>query len=746
MQTSQPRTPQLSIDVLNSKYLDVRAQTKTLTTPLSAEDQVVQSMPDASPTKWHLAHTTWFFETFILKPHLRDYRIFQDSYNYLFNSYYERVGPRHARPMRGLLTRPSLDDVHAYRDHVDDAMTEFLSSHHLTPGLMQLIELGCHHEQQHQELLLTDIKHLLSCNPMFPTYATPRPREADRTRDLVWIGYEGGLMEVGTNGPAFHFDCEGPRHKVWLEPFRFASRLVTNGEFIDFIEDGGYERPELWLSEGWAAVQTKDWRAPLYWVADEDHGWRIFTLLGLRPIYLDVPVCHISYYEADAFARWSGKRLPTEAEWEAVAVTQSCTDGHFVGSEAFHPLPAQSDGIAQIYGDVWEWTVSAFGPYPGFKPVESAVGEYNGKFMSGQMVLRGGSCVTPDGHLRTTYRNFFHPTDRWQFSGLRLADDLERPAAVSVSFEEDDTLSAAFLRDVLCGLGSIPKSIPPKWFYDADGSSLFTEICGLEAYYQTRTEMGILKRNAKAIAAAIGPEAMLIEYGAGVLDKVRPLLHELSDPVALTAVDISAEQLTSASDRLREKFPNIEVLKVVADFAGPHVLPEPARIPKTRVVFFPGSTIGNFEPDDAIALLRKMHRTVGARGGLLIGIDLKKSPEVLVAAYDDPEGVTAAFNKNLLRRMQNELGADLRAELFRHVVRYDTQRGRIEMHLESLVDQTIKVGGEIFTFRPGESIHTENSYKYIVDEFVGFVAEAGFSVEAYWQDDNGLFAEIFFRA
>ncbi len=699
-------------------------------------------MPDTSPTKWHLAHTTWFFETFILVPNAAGYTVFDPAFNYLFNSYYEQVGPRHARPMRGLLTRPTLDEVHDYRTHVDQAMRRYLETSPDT-DILRLIDLGLHHEQQHQELMLTDIKHVLSCNPTSPAYQPPRPREARVEPDLTWIEHPGGLLSIGADDGAFSFDCEGPRHRVWLEPFRLASRPVTNGEFMAFMEDGGYRRPEFWLSDGWAACQSHGWDAPLYWRHDPDLGWRIFTLLGLRPIYPDAPVCHVSYFEADAFARWAGKRLPSEAEWEAVAATQP-VEGHFVGTGAYHPLPAQADGLTQMFGDVWEWTQSAYASYPGFKPAEGAVGEYNGKFMSGQMVLRGGSCATPEDHIRTTYRNFFYPPDRWQFSGIRLAEDATRPKDAKPRAEIDT--DNGFLSDVLVGLGSSPKTLSPKYFYDEHGSALFTDICTLDAYYQTRTETGILAQHADEIAGAIGPCTMLIEYGCGSLDKVRILLDALESPTALAAVDISAEQLARAAADVSAAYPDVEVFPIEADFTKPVDLPDSKLRPRSRTAFFPGSTIGNFEPDAACAFMAAVAETVGPGGLLLIGVDLKKDVKRLLAAYDDPEGVTAAFNLNLLQRMNRELGTNFDPSLFSHVARYDDTHGRIEMHLQSRIDQIIEIDGNPVHFAPGETIHTENSYKYTVDEFSALAAKAGFVTDTHWTDDENLFAVILLRA
>ncbi|HUC69522.1 MAG TPA: ergothioneine biosynthesis protein EgtB [Stellaceae bacterium] len=410
---------------LAHRYIAVRDATEALAGPLSAEDQTVQSMPDVSPTKWHRAHTTWFFENFLLLPHLPGYRPFHPAYGYLFNSYYEAVGPRHPRPDRGLLSRPGIAEIASYRAHVDRAMGELLAALDRSEGaIAALVELGLHHEQQHQELLLMDIKHVLSLNPLQPAYhaaLAPAPRDAP---PLSWCEVAGGLRQIGHSGAGFAFDNETPRHKVWLEPFRLASRLVSCGEYAEFIATGGYRRPEFWLSEGWAAVQQQGWTAPLYWQLEEG-GWTVFTLAGRRAVHPAEPVVHVSFYEADAFARWAGKRLPTEAEWEVAAVEAAIAlDGNLCRPGAMlHPEPAAGGALAQMVGDVWEWTASPYTAYPGFRAVAGAVGEYNGKFMSNQMVLRGGAAVTPADHIRATYRNFFPPSARWAFSGLRLAED-----------------------------------------------------------------------------------------------------------------------------------------------------------------------------------------------------------------------------------------------------------------------------------------------------------------------------------
>jgi ergothioneine biosynthesis protein EgtB len=403
------------------RFLDVRRWTEELARPLSPEDQTVQSMPDASPTKWHLAHTTWFFETFVLKPHRAGYRAFDPAYEYLFNSYYEAVGPRHPRPQRGLVTRPGVDQVMAYRQHVSQAMAELLDSGQHA-NVADLVELGLNHEQQHQELILMDLKHLLSLSPLFPAYVPEKPVPDASAAPLRWLDFEGGLVEMGHAGDGFAFDNEGPRHRTWVDPFALATRLVTCGEYAAFIDDGGYRRPEFWLSAGWDCVKQRDWQAPAYWHRDGD-GWSVFTLSGLHAMRPDEPVCHVSLYEAAAYAKWAGKRLPREAEWE-LAAADVTLDGNLMDDGHYHPIAAREDGLAQMIGDVWEWTASPYVAYPGYREPPGAIGEYNGKFMANQMVLRGGCAATPRGHVRTTYRNFFPPDARWMFGGIRLAEDL----------------------------------------------------------------------------------------------------------------------------------------------------------------------------------------------------------------------------------------------------------------------------------------------------------------------------------
>jgi ergothioneine biosynthesis protein EgtB len=404
--------------------------TRSLAAPTSAEDQMVQSCPEASPMKWHQAHTTWFFETFVLRPFLPDYRCFREHFRWLFNSYYNSLGGAPEKHLRASFSRPSLDEVIAFRMHVDEAMEE-LFANDIEEEAARRIMLGLNHEQQHQELMLTDIKHAFFSNPLRLAYnATPLALTEDiSTSGFTWHRFNGGVTEIGysldsTNCLDFCFDNETPRHKVYLKAFGIANRSVTCREYLEFMSDGGYARPEFWLSDGWETAKKEGWRSPLYWEPDatDSNGWSVFTLRGWRLIsaLLDTPVCHVSFFEADAFARWKGCRLPTEAEWE-LAANGSSIRGNLLDSGRLHPAIASGDGL-RLFGHCWEWTASPYTGYPGYKSLPGALGEYNGKFMSGQMILRGGSCVTPASHLRATYRNFFQPATRWQFTGIRLAD------------------------------------------------------------------------------------------------------------------------------------------------------------------------------------------------------------------------------------------------------------------------------------------------------------------------------------
>ncbi|CAN7162082.1 ergothioneine biosynthesis protein EgtB [Phenylobacterium sp. LjRoot225] len=730
----QAAPPALSADLtadLAARYGAVRHASEALTRSLTAEDQLAQSMPDASPTKWHLAHVSWFFETFLLIPRLAGYRPFDPRFGYLFNSYYEALGARQPRPARGLLTRPSLDDVLAYRAHVDAGMARLMET--LDPELAALVELGLAHEQQHQELILMDILHLFASSPLKPAYAPPRGApDPALPAPLCFVDIAGGLVEIGHDGADFAFDNETPRHKVWLEPYRLADRLVTNAEWRAFMADGGYRRPELWLSDGWARVQAEGWRAPLYWEEGED-GWRVMTLHGLRSIEPAAPVGHVSFYEAQAYAAWAGARLPTEAEWEHAAAAVEL-EGRFLGRARIDAAAApKGEGLRQMFGDLWEWTASAYSPYPGFRPAVGAVGEYNGKFMAGQFVLRGAACVTPAGHVRASYRNFFYPHQRWMFSGVRLAMD------------GAGQMAGGFRDDVLEGLSRPQKSISPKYFYDAEGSRLFEAICELAEYYPTRTEIGLLRGAAAEIASAITPGAALVEFGSGASVKTRILLDAAPQLAAYVPVDISPDALAEAARAIGRDYPKLIVAPLAEDFTTALRLPaEIAGRPVTG--FFPGSTLGNFAPDEARDFLVRARRLLGEGAQFLIGIDLVKSEGELVAAYDDALGVTAAFNKNLLARINRELGGDFDLEGFAHRALWNAGESRIEMHLESLREQQVEVAGRSFRFQAGETLHTENSHKFTVEGVARLAEAAGWRLERRWTSVHPAFAVVLLQA
>jgi dimethylhistidine N-methyltransferase len=703
-----------SAATLKERYSAVRAASLERARPLSPEDQQVQSMPDTSPTKWHLAHVTWFFETFLLIPHLPGYRVFDPAFGYLFNSYYEAVGPRHPRPARGLVTRPDLARVIDYRRHVDAEMARLLEAP--SEAVAQLAVLGLAHEEQHQELMLMDALHLFAQSPLAPAYgagfAPSRANGATR-----WIDCAGGVVEIGAASDGFAFDNETPRHQALLRPFRIASRLVTNAEWLAFIEAGGYERPDLWLSDGWARVRDEGWRAPLYWRRADD-GWMEMGLEGLRPLDLAAPVLHVSYYEADAYATWAGKRLPTEAEWE-------------------HAAALHDDELEQLYDAAWQWTASAYLGYPGFAPAAGAVGEYNGKFMMGQMTLRGGACVTPPGHARATYRNFFYPPQRWMFSGVRLAEDAEAARATA---SDDD---AAFRAEVIEGLSRWPKSIAPKWFYDAEGSALFEAICELPEYYPTRVETELLTRIAPKIAEHIAPGAALVEYGSGASVKTRLLFDAAPQISAYAPIDISVSALAAAAESLRRIYPALVVEPIAADFTRPGPLPD-SMAGRPRVGFFPGSTIGNFDPAAAVRLLTQARAQLGEGALFMLGADLVKETAIMTAAYDDAAGVTAAFNKNLLARINRELSADFDLAAFDHRAIWNAVESRIEMHLVSRARQTVTLAGRQFEFAPGESLHTENSYKFTVEDVTGMARRAGWRLIERWISPPPAFAVFLF--
>jgi dimethylhistidine N-methyltransferase len=698
-------------DELLERYRQLRSRSEALVAPLTDEDMVVQSMPDASPAKWHLAHTTWFFETFLLSENLPGYQQFDPAYGYLFNSYYETLGPRQPRPQRGLLTRPSVKEVIAYRHYVDEHMRALLESSAST-ALKDLILLGFAHEEQHQELLLMDILHLFGKSPLKPAYNAVWPADASGPAGK-FKRVEGGLVEIGDADSEFFFDNERPRHTTWIQSFDISDRLITNGEWLSFMADGGYRRADLWLSDGWTLIRSEGWEAPLYWESagdtDDGTGWNQMTLRGLEPVRADAPVTHISYYEAAAFAQWADARLPTEAEWETAAL---------------------AGALEQIDDVAWQWTQSAYYGYPGFRPVASAVGEYNGKFMIGQMVLRGGASVTPSDHSRLTYRNFYRPEQRWMFSGLRLARDV-RELNPGNSYDVADKAKADFARDVIAGLSQKEKRLSPKYFYDAAGSDLFEEICLLEEYYPTRTETALLRNIAAGIAADIPDGAALVEFGSGASDKTRLILDAAPQVAAYVPIDISEDALEKAAARLKQYYPALQIAPLADDFTSAMQLPAEVQ-EHAKVGFFPGSTIGNFTPVQAVQFLRSVRRLLGTNAGLIIGADLVKDPATLVAAYDDAQGVTARFNKNLLVRINRELGGDFDLDAFDHLAVWNAELQRMEMHLVSCADQIVNAAGETFAFKEGERLHTENSHKFTPASFAALAARAGWSVKHQW--------------
>jgi dimethylhistidine N-methyltransferase len=735
MQLTNTLVRESTADRLGELYRSVRLSSRLLSSELSDADATAQSMPEASPAKWHLAHTSWFFEQLVLRAHLPAYRLFDERFGVLFNSYYESLGERHPRAQRGLLTRPTLDTVYAYREHVDAAM-ERLLARGASAEALSLLELGCHHEQQHQELLLTDILHLFAHNPLYPSFKAPEPLPVDtRPRERgEYRQFDGGVIEIGHAGSGFAFDCEGPRHRQILEPYRLASDLVTNGEWLQFMRAGGYRDALLWLSEGWDAVRAGRWSAPLYWEHREDGYWSM-TLRGAQPLDLEAPVTHVSYFEADAYARWAGRRLPTEAEWEH-ASESVVPEGNFADSGRLRPMPAPvTAGLRQMFGDVWEWTRSPFQPYPGFTAARGAIGEYNGKFMSGQYVLRGGSCATPAAHIRRSYRNFFAPSARWQFSGVRLAEDVRGGEVRAVPVRQVDR----FYGDVIEGLSRPRKRLSSRWLYDDRGSELFEEITRLPEYYPTRTETQILREQAAQIAAFCGPNRTVLEYGAGAGIKTEILMRALQAPRLYVPVDIAAEFLHQTVERFRDRFPELITRAVAADVTAEFALPDWIPLPN-RVGFFPGSTIGNFDASDTAAFLQRMRGHLGPAGKALVGVDLRKPLSVMLPAYDDAAGVTARFNLNLLTRINRELDGNFVPQNFSHVVKWNALEAAVEMHLASRCEQTVRIGREQFAFAAGESIHTESSRKYDVAGFTAIANANGWQVERVWSDAAGQFA------
>ena len=702
------------------RYRSVRSAMPALAEGLSAEDLAAQAMPDASPGKWHLAHTSWFFEAMILASE-PGYAPVDPRLQQLFNSYYESLGRRVERHERGLMTRPSLDESLAYRAEIDRRMAARIERGF--DGLEEyLFVLGLHHDQQHQELFLMDLLNLMSRSPLDPAAYEVEPRpggplqpaRGGRTR------FEGGLVDIGHGGAGFAFDNEGPRHRTWLEPFLLDHDLVTNGQWLAFMADGGYRRPELWLADGWAVVKAEGWDAPLYWREDEG-TWTVLGLAGRAPVDPASPVRHISGYEADAYAHWAGKRLPTEAEWESAVTTAP-------------------DVFSNLFGEVWQHTASAYSAYPGFQPTEGTASEYNGKFMANQRVLRGGSFATPPGHTRATYRNFFYPHQRWAFMGLRLASDA--PAGERARIEDLET--ARFRAELVAGLSRPEKAVSPKWFYDGAGSDLFEDITRLPEYYPTRQEAGLLRTLAAGLTEQFGDDAVLVEFGSGASEKTRILLDSATTLQAYVPIDISPDALNAAAASIAEAYPQMEVAPMVGDFLNLAPLPELGR--GRRVGFFPGSTIGNLEPDQAVAFLANARDRLGPSSLFILGVDLAKDPAVLVAAYDDAQGVTAAFNKNLLIRANRELGADFDLEAFDHEAIWNVERSRMEMHLRATRAMEVHIGGVTVPFAAGETIHTESSRKFTEASVTQMAEAAGWRVLSFDQSPDPAVAVVLLGA
>jgi len=788
-----------------ARFISVRELSERLVAPLRPEDTVIQSMPEASPSKWHLAHTTWFFENFILAAFLPSYQVFNPAFHYLFNSYYKGAGEQFPRDKRGQISRPTLKETLDYRAYVNKAILAIITRaepHEKWSEIAPLIDLGCHHEEQHQELLLSDIKHALYQNPQMPAYRSRRTPGRGKVFEMTWHEFAEGVFEIGHRGGRFGFDCEGPRHKVFLNSFALASRLVTNREYLRFIRDGGYEKPEYWLSDGWDIARKHHWQAPLYW-QQENNAWKVFTLFGLEPLGPNEPVCHLSYYEADAYARWAGARLPTEAELEVAALAFPDTEHvNNLQSDRLQPAPGErTETVTQLFGDAWEWTSSAYAPYPGYKTPEGTIGEYNGKFMSGQYVLRGGSCVTPRRHVRASYRNFFYPDARWQFTGLRLAQSTGEPPPPPPPTDEpepkaetklttgstpvadqtpptgdqpdadgdmDSIISdqnadapptqqkadlidlkpevETFENGVLQGLGAGPKYLSSKWLYDANGSELFHDITQLAEYYPTEAEKGILRRRIRSLSSRLADKVQLVEFGCGSSEKVRILLNGLPQIDAYVPIDISRDMLIETGDDIATHYPHVHVTAICADYSKPLELPPPSVEGEGgRLGFFPGSTIGNLSPEEASKFLKQVSKILGSGAGFLIGVDTKKDPAIIEAAYNDAKGVTAKFNLNILERINRELDGNFKLDQFEHLAFYNEEEGRVEMHLASRRNQRVSVMGESFQFSEGETIHTENSYKYEVQEFQQLVRDTGLEPIACWEDREGLFSMHYLR-
>ncbi len=734
---------------LAARYQGVRDLTEALAAPLGPEDQTVQTMDDVSPTKWHRAHVTWFFETFLLGPHLPGYQVHDEDYGYLFNSYYEAIGSRHPRPQRGLLTRPTAAQVGEYRAAVDTAMGALLAGD-VGPEVAALVTLGLHHEQQHQELLLMDIKHVLGTNPLRPAYSLAMPEPAPEAEPVRWVEGTQGLAEVGHDGAGFAFDNESPRHPVLLHPHRLADRLVTNGEWRAFIDDGGYHRSELWLSDGWAAVQARGWEAPLYW-EQVDGQWHEYTLAGRYPLDPGRPVVHVSHYEADAFARWAGARLPREEEWAVAVAAQDLVEPHFE-LDGPHPRPAgrgrrpaPAPGLRRGLAVELVGVPRLPGLHPGSRcggRVQRQVHERPGG--AAGFVLRHAPRPRP-GHLPQLLpalgalgllrraagdrRLTAHPTPPAPGGPVTPPppDAPESPGAEPLADNVARTLDA-----------SPQRWLSPKWLYDDLGSVLFEAITHVPHYYPTSRERTILEARAAEVASLSGADT-LVELGSGTSEKTRLLLDAFTATGQLRRfcpLDVSATTLAAAAEAIAAEHPDVEVVPVVGDF-----LHDLDRIPTggTRLVAFLGGTIGNLTPTEQVRFVATMASCLAPGDGLLLGTDLVKDVDRLLTAYDDPIGVTAAFDRNVLQVLNRELGADFDLARWRHEARWDASQERIEMHLVSTEAQVVHVPGAGLELKveEGESIQTEISSKFRVERLPALFEPAGFEVADIWTDPDG---------